>query len=52
VRRSIWEKFVVLVAMSGATTTMRATIGPIRSNTLTRQFLLDLARDLHAGEQK
>ena len=30
VRRSIWEKYVVLVAMSGATTSMRQTIGPIR----------------------
>ena len=30
VRRSLWEKYVVLVAMSGATTAMRQTIGPIR----------------------
>src|SRR5499427_10351865 len=29
VRRSIWEKYVALVAMSGATTAMRQTIGPI-----------------------
>jgi 2-dehydropantoate 2-reductase len=48
VRRSIWEKFVVLVAMSGATTSMRRTIGPIRSNPLTREFLLDLAREVVA----
>ncbi|MEA2987981.1 MAG: 2-dehydropantoate 2-reductase [Alphaproteobacteria bacterium] len=48
VRRSIWEKYVVLVAMSGATTAMRATIGPIRSNPLTREFLLDLAREVVA----
>ena len=34
VRRSIWEKYVVLVAMSGATTAMRSTIGPIRTNPL------------------
>jgi 2-dehydropantoate 2-reductase len=46
VRRSIWEKFVVLAAMSGATATMRQTIGPIRSNALTRAFLLDLAREV------
>jgi 2-dehydropantoate 2-reductase len=46
VRRSIWEKFVVLVAMSGATTAMRQTIGPIRSHALTRAFLLDLAREV------
>ena len=31
VRRSLWEKFVVLVAMSGATASMRHTIGPIRT---------------------
>jgi 2-dehydropantoate 2-reductase len=48
VRRSIWEKYVVLVAMSGATTSMRHTIGPIRSNPLTREFLLDLAREVVA----
>ena len=48
VRRSLWEKFVVLVAMSGATTSMRQTLGPIRSNPLTREFLLDLAREVVA----
>jgi 2-dehydropantoate 2-reductase len=48
VRRSIWEKYVVLVAMSGATTAMRQTIGPIRANPLARQFLLDLAREVVA----
>ena len=48
VRRSLWEKFVVLVAMAGATTSMRQTVGPIRSNPLTREFLLDLAREVVA----
>src|SRR5262249_15394533 len=48
VRRSLWEKFVVLVAMSGATASMRRTIGPVRSNPLTREFLLDLAREVVA----
>jgi 2-dehydropantoate 2-reductase len=48
VRRSLWEKFVVLVAMSGATTSMRHTIGPIRANPLTREFLFDLAREVVA----
>jgi 2-dehydropantoate 2-reductase len=48
VRRSIWEKYVVLVAMSGATTATRHTIGPIRSNPHTREFLLDLAREVVA----
>jgi 2-dehydropantoate 2-reductase len=48
VRRSIWEKFVALVAMSGATTAMRSTIGPIRTNPLSREFLIDLAREVVA----
>ena len=48
VRRSLWEKFVVLVAMSGATASMRHTLGPIRSNPLTREFLFDLAREVVA----
>jgi 2-dehydropantoate 2-reductase len=48
VRRSIWEKFVVLVAMSGATTSMRSTLGPIRANPLTREFVIDLAREVLA----
>jgi 2-dehydropantoate 2-reductase len=48
VRRSIWEKYVVLVAMSGATTSTRHTIGPVRSHPLTREFLLDLAREVVA----
>jgi 2-dehydropantoate 2-reductase len=48
VRRSLWEKFVVLVAMSGATTSMRRTLGPIRANPLTREFLFELAREVVA----
>ena len=45
VRKAIWEKFVFLVGLSGSTTTMRATIGPIRSNLRTRAFLFDLMRE-------
>jgi len=48
VRRSLWEKYVVLAAMSGATAAMRATIGPIRGNPLARAFLIDLAREVVA----
>jgi 2-dehydropantoate 2-reductase len=48
IRREIWEKFVFLVALSGATTTMRTTIGPIRSNPQTRDFLLDVMREVVA----
>jgi 2-dehydropantoate 2-reductase len=46
IRRSLWEKYVVLAAMSGATTAMRSTMGPIRSHPLARAFLLDLAREV------
>jgi 2-dehydropantoate 2-reductase len=48
IRRAIWEKYVVLVAMSGATTATRHTMGPIRSHPLTREFLFDLAREVVA----
>jgi len=45
IRRAIWEKYVFLVGLSGSTTTMRATIGPIRSNPRARAFLFDLMRE-------
>jgi 2-dehydropantoate 2-reductase len=45
IRKAIWEKFVFLVGLSGSTTTMRATIGPIRSNPRARAFLFDLMRE-------
>ena len=45
IRRTVWEKYVFLVALSGATTTMRSTIGPIREHPQTRAFLLDLLRE-------
>jgi 2-dehydropantoate 2-reductase len=45
IRRETFEKFVFLTALSGATTTMRATIGQIRGNAQTRAFLLDLMRE-------
>jgi 2-dehydropantoate 2-reductase len=45
IRRAIWEKFVFLVGLSGATTTMRDTIGPIRSNPRSRRFLSELMRE-------
>lgn len=48
IRREIWQKFVFLVGMSGTTTTMRKTIGPIRENPQTRAFLLDLMREVVA----
>jgi len=48
VRRAIWEKYVFLVGLSATTTTMRKTLGPIRSNTQTRAFLLDIMREVVA----
>src|SRR5260370_16145471 len=48
IQREIWEKFVFLVALSGTTTTMRTTVGPIRSNPQTRDFLLDVMREVVA----
>jgi 2-dehydropantoate 2-reductase len=48
IRRETWQKYVFLVAVSGATTTMRATIGPIRENPQARAFLLDVMREVVA----
>ena len=48
IEREIWQKFVFLAALSGATTTMRQRIGPIRSHPRTRAFLLDLMREVVA----
>jgi 2-dehydropantoate 2-reductase len=46
--REIWQKFVFLVALAGTTASMRAPIGKIRENPLTRQFLLDLMKEVVA----
>ena len=46
--REIWQKYVFLVGLSGATTTMRKAIGPIRENPQTRAFLLDVMREVVA----
>lgn len=45
IRRTLWEKYVFLVGLSGSTTTMRLPIGPIRENPQTRAFLHDLMRE-------
>lgn len=45
IRRAIWEKYVFLVGLSGATAAMRLPLGPIRTNPVARQFLLDLMRE-------
>ncbi|MFT3928604.1 MAG: 2-dehydropantoate 2-reductase [Myxococcales bacterium] len=46
--REIWQKYVFLVGLSGPTTTMRRTIGPIRSHAQTRAFLEDVMREVIA----
>ncbi len=46
VRRALWEKFVFIVGLSAVTTSMRTTIGPIRSNPASRAFLLDVMREV------
>jgi 2-dehydropantoate 2-reductase len=48
IRRAIWEKYVFLVGLSGATTSMRVQLGPIRENPASRQFLFDLMREVVA----
>jgi 2-dehydropantoate 2-reductase len=41
IRRTIWEKFVFLVGLSGLTTTIRKPIGRIRANSQTRALFHD-----------
>lgn len=48
VTREVWQKFVFLIGLSSTTTSMRSPIGPIRSNPLTRAFLLDVMREVVA----
>jgi len=42
IRRTLWEKFVFLVGLSGTTAMARVPIGPIRSHPQSRAFLRDL----------
>ena len=48
IRRTLWEKYTFLVGLSGTTTTMRTTIGPIRGHPRTRAFLHELLREVVA----
>ena len=48
VRRAIWEKFVFLVGLSATTAAMQSTIGEIRANRKTREFLLNVMREVVA----
>ena len=46
--REIWQKYVFLAGLSGTTTTIRKSIGPIRENSQTRAFLRDVMREVVA----
>jgi 2-dehydropantoate 2-reductase len=48
ITRDVWDKFIFLVGLSGTTTTMRTTLGPIREHPTSREFLLDLMREVVA----
>jgi 2-dehydropantoate 2-reductase len=48
IRLAIWEKFVFLVGLSGTTTSTRKSIGALRENPRTRQFLLETMREAAA----
>ncbi|HTE15509.1 MAG TPA: ketopantoate reductase C-terminal domain-containing protein, partial [Burkholderiales bacterium] len=45
IRRTLWEKYTFLVGLSGATASMRTTIGPVREHPQSRAFLLDLMKE-------
>ena len=45
IRRTLWEKYTFLVGLSGATASMRTTIGPVREHAQTRAFLYDLMQE-------
>jgi 2-dehydropantoate 2-reductase len=45
IRLAIWEKYTIIVGLSGATAGMRSTIGPVRENPQTRAFLHDLMKE-------
>src|SRR5262249_52077638 len=48
IRREIWQKFVFLAGMAAVTASTRRSLGPVRSNPTTRQFFLDLMREVVA----
>ncbi len=45
IRKTLWEKYVFLVGLSGTTATTRLPIGRVRANPQTRVFLLDLMKE-------
>jgi 2-dehydropantoate 2-reductase len=45
IERALWEKFVALSSISGATSLMRTTVGPIVGNGESREFLRQLVAE-------
>jgi 2-dehydropantoate 2-reductase len=45
IEKTIWEKFVFLVGLSATTTLMRTTLGPIREDPDSREFLHGVMRE-------
>ena len=48
IRKSLWEKFVFLVGVSGATASTRSSMGPILADPDTRALFEDLMRETEA----
>ena len=48
IERLIWEKFVFLVGLSGTTSLLRQSIGPIRENAEARKLLLEVMQEVVA----
>jgi 2-dehydropantoate 2-reductase len=48
IERTLWEKFVFLVGLSGTTSAARTTIGPIREHPRARAFLRDVMGEVVA----
>lgn len=48
IERDLWEKFIVLIAMSAVTSATRLTIGKVRSEPFSRELLLDAMREAEA----
>src|SRR5215470_19755141 len=48
IRSEIWQKFIFLASMAAVTAATRKPLGPVRSHPMTRQFFLDLMREVVA----
>jgi 2-dehydropantoate 2-reductase len=51
IQRDLWEKFIVLIAMSAVTSATRTTIGTVRSEPLSRELLLDAMHEAAASRR-